>query len=134
MVSTRVPALAPAPLQASHLDDIQAFVAVAQSGSFSAAAQRLAKDASTVSRRVAALERRLGVRLIARTTRRLAITEAGTSYVARMASVLEEMANADAEISARGDRPQGLLRLALPRTYGRLWLAPLLPRFMARYP
>lgn len=132
--STHRTAIASLTLQASHLDDVQAFVAVAQSGSFSAAALRLDKDASTVSRRIAALERRLGVRLIARTTRRLAITEAGTNYLARMSAVLEEMANADAEISARGERAEGLLRVALPRTYGRLWLAPLLPRFMARYP
>lgn len=120
--------------QASHLDEIQAFVSVAQSGSFSAAAALLSKDASTVSRRIASLERRLGVRLIARTTRRLAITEAGKVYFSRMSAVLEEMAHADAETSARGDRPQGLLRISLPRTYGRLWLASLLPRFMARYP
>ncbi|QRF61164.1 LysR family transcriptional regulator [Variovorax paradoxus] len=120
--------------QASQLDEIQAFVAVGQTGSFSAAAALLSKDASTISRRIAALERRLGVRLIARTTRRLAITEAGNSYLARMSAVLEEMANADAELSARGNRPQGLLRISLPRTYGRLWLAPLLPRFMAAYP
>ena len=120
--------------QASQLDEIQAFVAVGRAGSFSAAADMLSKDASTISRRIAALEQRLGVQLIARTTRRLAITEAGKSYLARMSAVLEEMANADAELSARGDRPQGLLRISLPRTYGRLWLAPLLPRFMAAYP
>jgi DNA-binding transcriptional LysR family regulator len=134
MVSTNTASVPSTALQAGHLDEVQAFVAVAQSGGFSAAAVHLGKDASTVSRRIAALERRLGVRLITRTTRRLAITEAGTNYLARMSAVLEEMASADAEIAARGERPQGLLRLALPRTYGRLWITPLLPRFMARFP
>ena len=121
-------------LEATHLDEVLAFVAVARSGSFSAAARGLSRDASTVSRRIAALERRLGVRLIQRTTRQLALTEAGTGYLARMGAVLDEIVLADAEVSSRGTHPQGLLRVALPRTYGRMWVAPLLPRFMQRFP
>ncbi|HZY17815.1 MAG TPA: LysR family transcriptional regulator [Ramlibacter sp.] len=128
------PVLGGALLEAGHLDEVQAFVAVAQCGSFTAAAGRLERNASTVSRRVAALEARLGVRLVARTTRRVALTEAGTSYLARMTAVLEEIAHADAEMAAHGDVPQGSLRISLPRAYGRLWVAPLLPVLMARYP
>ena len=125
----------PAPtLQARSLDEVQSFVALAQAGSFTVAAERLGKDGSTVSRRIAALEAPLGVRLVERTTRRVALTESGTAYLARMTAVLEEIAGADAEMAAHGDVPQGLLRITLPRSYGRLWVAPLLPKFLERYP
>jgi DNA-binding transcriptional LysR family regulator len=128
------PSVPSALLHASHLDEVQAFVALAQCGSFSGAAVRLGKNSSTVSRRITALESRLGVRLVARTTRQVALTEPGTSYLARMTAVLDEIAHADAEMAAHGDVPQGLLRIALPRAYGRLWVAPILPAFIARYP
>ena len=121
-------------LQASSLDEVQSFVALAQAGSFTVAAERLGKNGSTVSRRIAALEARLGVRLVERTTRRVALTEPGTAYLARMTAVLEEIAGADAEMAAHGDVPQGLLRMTLPRSYGRLWVAPLLPKLLERYP
>ena len=126
--------LVSAPLQASQLDEIQAFVAVSQCGSFSQAANRLGRDASTISRRIASLEARLGVRLVERTTRRVSLTESGTAYLGRMSAVLEEIAAADAHISAHRHVVQGLLRVTLPRADGRLWVAPLLPDFMARYP
>lgn len=132
---TRRAAALPTPaLQPSFLDDVQAFVAVGQSGSFTAAAQRLGRDGSTVSRRISALEARLGVRLVERTTRHVALTESGRTYLMRMTAVLEEIAHADAEMSAHGDVPQGLLRITLPRLYGRLWVAPLLPQFLERHP
>lgn len=121
-------------LQASSLDEVQSFVALAQAGSFTVAAERLGKNGSTVSRRIAALEARLGVRLVERTTRRVALTEPGTAYLARMTAVLEEIAGADAEMAAHGDVPQGLLRITLPRSYGRLWVAPLLTKLLERYP
>lgn len=124
----------PPPLQAGFLDEVQAFIAVAQSGSFTAASVRLGKNGSTVSRRIGSLEARLRVRLVERTTRRVALTEAGTTYLARMTAVLEEIGEADAEMSAHGDVPQGLLRITVPRAYGRLWVAPLLPAFLERYP
>ncbi|MEP6876050.1 MAG: LysR substrate-binding domain-containing protein, partial [Burkholderiales bacterium] len=134
MVSKLSSALAAPVLEAAQLNEVIAFVAVARSGSFSAAARRLARDASTISRRITELELRLGVRLIVRTTRQLALTEAGTSYLARSGAALDEIAHADADVSSFGANPQGLLRVALPRTYGRMWVAPLLPRFMQRYP
>lgn len=127
------PLIAP-PLQATALDEVQTFVVVAQSGSFSAAALRLGKDASTVSRRVGALEARLGVRLFERTTRHVALTEAGASYLARMTAVLEEISDADARMSAHRNVPQGLLRITVPRSFGRLWVAPLLPAFLEQHP
>lgn len=133
-MSSRAATLPAPALQASFLDEVQAFVALAQTGSFTAAALRLGKDGSTVSRRIGALEARLGVRLVERTTRRVALTEAGTAYQARMTAVLEEIAHADAEMSAHGDVAQGLLRITLPRSYGRFWVAPLLPQFLERHP
>lgn len=126
--------LPPPVLHAGALDELQAFVAVAQAGSFTAAAVRLGKDGSTVSRRIAALESRLGVRLVERTTRRVALTEGGTAYLARLTTVFDELASATAEVSAHSEQPQGLLRITAPLSHGRLWLAPLLPRFMQQHP
>jgi len=133
MPSARPPLTAP-PLQPSSLEEVQTFVVVAQSGSFSAAALRLGKDGSTVSRRIGALEGRLGVRLFERTTRHVALTEPGAAYLSRMTAVLEEIADADARMAAHRNIPQGLLRVTVPRSYGRLWVAPLMPAFLARHP
>jgi DNA-binding transcriptional LysR family regulator len=133
-MAAHTPTLPPPALQAGFMDEVQAFVAVAQTGSFTAAASRLGKDGSTISRRIGSLEARLGVRLVERTTRRAALTEPGTAYLARMTAVLDQITDADAEISALGDVPQGLLRITAPRSYGRLWVAPLLPQFLARHP
>lgn len=118
----------------THLDQVNAFVLVAKHGSFSAAAAALERDNSIVSRRVHALEKRLGVRLIERTTRRMALTEAGINYLARVDGALDALALADAEASARSALPRGTLKLSLPLAYGRMWVAPVLPAFMAKYP
>jgi len=118
----------------AHAEEIAAFGAVGQHGSFTRAAAALAKDASLVSRRVAALERRLGVRLFERSTRRVALTEAGAALHARVMNVFGTLSEAEAEASALGAEPRGLLRLALPATFGRLWIAPMLPDFLTAYP
>ncbi|MBC7801423.1 MAG: LysR family transcriptional regulator [Gemmatimonadaceae bacterium] len=118
----------------SRLEEIGAFAAVAESGSFAAAAKRLGRDASVLSRRVAALEIRLGIRLLARTTRRMALTEAGSAYLRRVQALLAELAAADAEAADRAAAPRGMLRLALPAAFGRMWVAPLLPGFLAAHP
>jgi DNA-binding transcriptional LysR family regulator len=114
------------------LDELIAFLAVVQAGSFAAAAKVLGRDASVLSRRVSQLERRLGVRLLSRTTRRVALTEIGISYQRRVQSLLEELAEANQEASDFAASPRGLLRISLPLTFGRLWIAPLLPSFLAR--
>ncbi|MBQ1764061.1 MAG: LysR family transcriptional regulator [Aquincola sp.] len=126
--------LPPPVLHAGALDELQAFVAVAQAGSFTAAAARLGKDGSTVSRRIAALESRLGVRLVERTTRRVALTQSGAAYLARVTTVFDELASATADLSASSEQPHGVLRITAPLSYGRLWLAPLLPRFLQQHP
>lgn len=116
------------------LEILAAFLAVAETGSFTGAAKKLGRDASIVSRRVSQLEQQLGVRLLSRTTRRVALTEVGALYQRRIQGILDELAEASREASEVASSPQGLLRISLPVTFGRQWIAPLLPRFLARHP
>lgn len=116
------------------LELLAAFVAVAETGSFTDAAKKLGRDASVVSRRISQLEQQLGVRLLSRTTRRVALTEVGALYHRRIQGILDELAEASREASDIASSPQGLLRISLPATFGRQWIAPLLPRFLSRYP
>lgn len=119
----------------SDTESIAAFVSVAEHGSFAAAGQALGRNPTVVSRRVLALEARLGVRLFTRSTRRVTLTEAGAAYFARVRPLLRELGAADREASAfASGSPRGRLRLAAPSTFGRMWLTPLLPEFLARYP
>lgn len=116
------------------LELLAAFVAVADSGSFTEAAKRLGRDASVVSRRVSQLEEELGVSLFSRTTRRVVLTEVGARYHRRVQTLLEELSSASREASDIAASPQGLLRVSVPVTFGRQWIAPLLPRFIASHP
>lgn len=115
-------------------DEIDAFAAVARTGSFKAAAVQLGRDASIVSRRLTQLERRLGVRLLLRTTRSVTLTEAGNLYFRRVQSALDELDMATREVSGFAATPQGVLKISLPVTYGREVIAPLIPSFLRRYP
>lgn len=121
-------------LERGGLELLAAFVAVADTGSFTEAAKKLERDASLISRRVSQLEQQLGVRLLSRTTRRVALTEVGALYHRRVQAILDELANASREASDVAASPQGLLRVSLPVTFGRQWIAPLLPRFLSRHP
>lgn len=117
------------------LDDIAAFIAVAETNSFAAAGLRLAKDPTVISRRLQALEARLGVRLAERTTRQLALTEAGRAYLARVKPILLELEAADREATGYADgEPRGHLRISLPGNFGKLWLGPLIVMFLQQYP
>ena len=118
----------------SQLEQINAFVAVVEHGGISAAARALDRDPSVISRRLDALEARLGVRLLARTTRRITPTEAGAAYLTRVRTILGELSAADAEAAEGAATPRGLLRLSLPATYARRWIVSLLPAFIAAYP
>jgi DNA-binding transcriptional LysR family regulator len=84
-------------LERGGLEVLAAFVAVAETGSFTEAAKRLGRDASIISRRVSQLEQQLGVRLLSRTTRRVALTEAGTLYHRRVQGILDELGDATRE-------------------------------------
>jgi len=117
-----------------RLGTMEAFVAVVETGSFSAAAQRLRSSKSLVSRQVAALEGELGARLFHRTTRSLALTEEGRGYHAQVVRILEDIAEANAAVSNLQTAPRGRLRINAPMSFGYLHLAPAVPDFLALYP
>jgi DNA-binding transcriptional LysR family regulator len=116
-----------------RLQQLALFVRTVETGSFSTAAREFRLTQPSASRAVAALEERLGVKLIARTTRELSPTDAGEALLARARDALTAIE--DAENAARGaDRLSGVLRIALPTTYGARRIAPLLPAFLDRHP
>lgn len=119
---------------ADSLAEMSVFSRVVATGSLSAAARELGLSPAVVSRRLAALEARLGVRLINRTTRSLHLTDEGATYYDNCARLLSEIEEADAAVSAGRVEPRGPLRVALPASFGHLHVAPLVPRFAARYP
>jgi len=115
------------------LEELTAFAAVAETGSFRGAAQRLGRDATVISRRISHLEMQLGVLLLSRTTRRVSLTEVGGLYHQRVRSLLDEFESANRAASNFAASAQGLLRVSLPVAFGRLWIAPLLPQFLSEY-
>ena len=117
-----------------HMDELAALVAVAKAGSFVAAGRTLERHPTIVSKRIASLERRLGVRLIERTTRNVRLTEAGQQLASRLSLAGNLILEAEQEASVGAVALRGNLRVALPAAMGRLWLAPLLPSFVQRYP
>ncbi len=119
---------------ARDLNDMSYFAEVARSLSFTSAAQRLGVPKSSVSRSITSLERRLGVRLLERTTRRVALTEVGETYLRHCHRLVEEADEADAAISSLGAEPRGLLRVAANVTFARTVLAAGLGEFLTRYP
>lgn len=115
--------------------ELSAFVAIAEALSFTRAAERLRRDATVLSRRLGALERRLGVRLLERTTRTVMLTEAGRAYLDRARDILRAIDEADREAASHAaGTPRGHLRVALPGAFGRQWVAPLLTEFLALHP
>ena len=117
-----------------ELDGIAIFVKVVQAGSFSGAARLLGVPNTTVSAKVARLEKRLGVTLIQRTTRKLNITPAGQAYFERCVRGLEEIEAAEAEVSLSAAEPRGLLRITAPGDVAMVMLPPIVGRFLKRYP
>ncbi|MFM0157056.1 LysR family transcriptional regulator [Paraburkholderia sediminicola] len=116
------------------LDELSTFVAVVEAHSFADAAKTVGRDPTIVSRRVRQLEEHLGVRLLSRTTRRVSLTEVGALYYQRVRALLDELDSASQEASDFAASPRGLLRVSLPNTFGRRWIAPLLPAFIAAHP
>src|SRR3954454_17761881 len=119
---------------ADALQEMSVFSRVVVSGSLSAAARELGISPALVSRRLAALENRLGVRLINRTTRSLNLTVEGARYYDACTRVLAEIEEADAEVSVGRVEPQGALKVALPASFGHQHVAPVVPRFAALHP
>src|ERR1700760_610299 len=105
-----------------RLGTMEAFVAVVEVGSFSAAAQRLRSSKSLVSRQIAALEAELGARLFHRTTRSLTLTEEGRGYHAQVVQILGDIAEANRSVTVLGAAPRGRLRINAPMSFGYLHL------------
>ena len=118
----------------TRFDFLQAFVRVAETGSFSEAARRLGLSKSMVSRQVSALEAELGVRLLHRTTRSLSPTEAGRAYLERCQRILADLDEANLLVSRLQAVPRGRLRVSTPLSFGIGHLSAALPGFLERYP
>ncbi|WPB57231.1 LysR family transcriptional regulator [Xylophilus sp. GOD-11R] len=112
---------------------VETFVSVAQRGSLTAAARAEGVASAVIGRRLDALEERLGVKLLLRTTRRLTLTHEGSSFLEDCQRVLADLADAEAGVSAGGLRASGHLRITAPAGFGRRYVAPLLPRFQAEH-
>jgi DNA-binding transcriptional LysR family regulator len=113
---------------------MQAFVAVAEHGSFSAAASHLQVSAVMVGKYIQQLEAHLGAALLQRNTRRQRLTEAGTAYLAGCRQVLEQVQQAEADVAGLQVQPRGLLRVSAPTTWGSCVLAPVLSELLRAQP
>lgn len=121
----------------SAIDDLaplRAYVAVVEAGSFSEAGRRLRVVPSTVSKYVAGLEERIAGQLIARSTKRLAVTELGRRFYGRCLLILDEVREAETEIREYSAEPQGLLRITVPTVFATLHIGPILEAFAHKYP
>jgi DNA-binding transcriptional LysR family regulator len=117
-----------------RLDAMQLFVRVAELGSFAAVAQQMGVARSVVTRQIAGLEAHLGVKLMARSTRRLALTSAGSAYLEKCRVILNLVEAAEGDVAVERLTPRGQIRLSLPLSFGLKRLAPLLLEFSQRYP
>jgi DNA-binding transcriptional LysR family regulator len=117
-----------------RLDAMKLFVRVAELGSFAAVAQQLGVARSVVTRQIAGLEAHLGVKLMARSTRRLSLTSAGTAYLEKCRVILNLVEAAETDVAEERLTPRGNIRMSLPLSFGLKRLAPLLLDFSQRYP
>ncbi|MFJ4153521.1 LysR family transcriptional regulator [Pseudomonas sp. NPDC089752] len=116
-----------------RLKGLAVFICVAEAGSFTAAAERLHLTTSAVSKSVARLEQRLQARLFERSTRRLALTDAGRNYYRTCKGIMAELDEAEMEMHSDQTEPRGRLRIDLPASYGKLRVLPLLIDFIAEH-
>tara|TARA_R100001143_G_scaffold63254_1_gene69187 strand:+ start:3766 stop:4677 length:912 start_codon:yes stop_codon:yes gene_type:complete len=117
-----------------NLSDIAVFVRVVQSGSFTAAAERLQLSRSVVSKYISRLEEQLNARLLNRTTRQLSLTEVGKVFYEHARRGLQEIEEAESELTRLQGKPRGILRINTPMSFGILHIASLLPGFQKMYP
>lgn len=115
-------------------EGVSEFVAVAETGSFTQAAKRLVTSVANVSRRIALLEERLGVKLLLRTTRKVSLTEAGQVYYQQCRALLEGLEQAELTVTQMQQTPRGKLKVTAPVTYGEQKIAPLLNDFLLQHP
>jgi DNA-binding transcriptional LysR family regulator len=116
------------------LKQLESFVAVAAKGSLTAAAAAEGIAPAVVGRRIDALEERLGVKLLTRTTRRITLTHEGSAFLEDCQRLLADLSNAEASVSAGGVKASGYLRITAPAGFGRRHVAPLVPGFVAQHP
>ena len=117
-----------------RLDAMQAFVAVADLQGFAPAARKLKLSPSAITRLVAALEERLGARLLQRTTRSVTLTDAGTRYLERARRILADVEEAERAAESERTRPSGRLVVSAPLGFGRLHVSPVMTAYLKRYP
>ena len=112
----------------------ESFVRIVETGSMAAAARRLDCTRAQISKQVADLEREFGIRLFERSTRKLALTPSGEVFHQHALRALDAVASTETAVRNLGDTPCGLLRVSASLTFGRMYIAPLLPRVTAQYP
>jgi DNA-binding transcriptional LysR family regulator len=116
-----------------RIDAMQAFVAVADLEGFAPAARKLKLSPSAVTRLIAALEERLGARLLQRTTRKVALTDTGRHYLERARRILADVEEAERAAEGERTRPSGRLVVSAPRGFGRLHVSPIMSAYLKRY-
>ena len=121
-------------MEKRDLEDLEIFYQVVNSGSMSAAGRELGISPTVVSRRLQKLEDRLGVRLLQRTTRRIAKTEIGAGFYERVATVLSALEDAEEFVRGRSPLVRGILKVSVPTSFGRLHVVPWLKGFLEKYP
>ncbi len=118
----------------ANWEGVTEFVTVAEVNSFTQAAKKLSTSVAQISRRVSALEERLAVKLLNRTTRKVTLTEAGQLYFQHCRQLVEGLELAELAVTRMQSSPKGLLKITAPVTYGERHLAPLLNQFLEHYP
>ncbi len=118
----------------TRTEELHTFVSVAKLGSFAGAARTLGLSTSGVSKQIGALEERLGVRLLNRTTRHVALTEVGRVFLERGEGILEQLEELENDVRGLQSTPRGTLRVSAPQDFGRLFLCGMIGRFAADYP
>ncbi|WP_118180116.1 LysR family transcriptional regulator [Paraburkholderia phosphatilytica] len=114
--------------------ELSAFIAVVEAGGFSAAARSTGESQSAISKAIGSLEQRLGVALFNRSTRSVTLTDQGQRYYDRTKPLIDEMDEADSELSSSTFEILGSIRIAAPSTFGRLHVLPLIPELLERHP
>lgn len=114
--------------------ELSAFIAVVEAGGFSAAARRTGESQSAISKAIGALEKRLGVMLLNRSTRSVTLTDQGQRYYERTKPLVDEMDEADSELTSSMLNASGLIRIAVSATFGRLHVLPLIPELLSLNP
>jgi DNA-binding transcriptional LysR family regulator len=117
-----------------RLEAMSMLIAAVEAGSFSAASRKLGTPLPTVSRKVSELEAHLKTRLLVRSTRKLALTNAGVAYVAACRRILEQVSDAESEASGEYSAPRGELLITAPIVFGRLHVLPVVSDFLASFP